>query len=78
MNLEKSQEDIVISPSGNNLRILYITVGIIIGVLILWIIIIVLTQEHPLKILTDMTNYSLQLNMVSDSSLSPLSLPQLL
>ena len=75
MNLEKSQEDIVISPSGNNLRILYITVGIIIGVLILWIIIIVLTQEHPLKILTDMTNYSLQLNMVSDTGPN---LPQLL
>ena len=47
--------------SDNNLRILYITFAIIIGLLLLWIIIVVFTKEDPLKILGEMNNLATQI-----------------
>jgi len=37
--------------AGDNIKILYITFGIIVGLLLLWIIIVVITKEDPIKIL---------------------------
>ena len=54
----------------NNLRILYITFAIIIGLLLLWIIIVVVTKEDPLKILGEMNNLATQIPPVSDNKSS--------
>jgi hypothetical protein len=51
-------------PSG--LRILYITLIIIVGFILLWILIVFLTQEPPAKILDDMVNAVNQIQPSSD------------
>ena len=56
-------------PTDANLTILYITFLIIIGFLLLWIIIMVLTKENPLKILGEMNNLEAQIPPVSDYEL---------
>ena len=55
---------------NNNLRILYITLAIIVGILLLWIVIVFFTKEDPLKILAEMTDVTKQLTPVSDAFLS--------
>ena len=52
---------------NNNLRILYITFAIIIALLLLWIIIIVITRENPIKILGEMNNLSTQTPAITDT-----------
>ena len=52
--------------SNDNLRILYITLGVIIGILLLWIVIVMFTREDPLKILSEMTSLAAQLKPVTD------------
>jgi hypothetical protein len=61
-----SSEPISLGNANNNLIILYITFAIIIGLLIIWIIIVVVTKEDPIKILNDMTNLATQIKAVSD------------
>ena len=62
---ELSQETSFLG-NNNNLRILYITLAIIIGILLLWIVIVIFTKEDPLKILNEMTDLTKQLAPVSD------------
>ena len=56
----------LLGSTNNNLRILYITFGIILGLLLLWIIIVIITKEDPVKILSEMTNMAAQIKPVSD------------
>lgn len=58
----------LLASNNNNLRILYITLAIIIGILLLWIIIVIFTKEDPIKILNEMTDLTKQLTPVSDFS----------
>lgn len=59
-------QDMTFAGNNNNLRILYITLAIIIGILLLWIIIVIFTREDPIKILNEMTDLTKQLAPVSD------------
>jgi hypothetical protein len=63
---DPTQDIGILSSNNSNLRILYITLAIIIGILLLWIIIIIFTKEDPIKILNEMTNLAIQLKPVSD------------
>lgn len=67
-NIDKKPDNDV--SVDNNLRILYITFAIIIGLMLLWIIIVVFTKEDPLKILGEMNNLASQIPPVSDNKLS--------
>lgn len=49
-----------INNKDDNLYILYITLFIVIGFLLLWVIIIWFTKEDPIYILNAMTNIKLQ------------------
>lgn len=53
--------------SDNNLHILYITLAIIVGLLLIWIIVVTVTKEDPLKILNEMNNLTSQMQPVSDN-----------
>lgn len=55
----------------NNLRILYITLAVIIGLFLLWIVIVVFTKEDPVKILGAMNNLATQTPAVSDLPSNP-------
>ena len=58
-------------PHNNNLRILYITFAIMIGLLLLWIVIICFTKGDvttAYNILKEMNNISLQTPTVTDST----------
>ena len=55
---------------NNDLRILYITLAIIIGILLLWIVIVVLTKEDPIKILGQMNSLTFQTPAVTDVKLN--------
>lgn len=59
-------ETVSLGSINNNLRILYITFAIIIGLLLVWIIIVVVTKEDPIKVLNDMTDLATQIKPVSD------------
>lgn len=61
-----------VGTTNDNLRILYITFAIIIGLLLIWIIVIVFTQEDPIKILGEMNNLSSQTPAVTDSNIAPI------
>lgn len=53
--------------NNDNLKILYITFAIVIGLLLLWIIIVTVTKDDPFNILSEMKNLSKQIPPVSDS-----------
>ena len=59
----------MVPTSNNNLRILYITFAIIIGILLVWIIIVIISREDPIKVLTDMTDLATQIQAVSDTEI---------
>jgi hypothetical protein len=63
-------EEYVSLSNSNSLWILYITFAIIIGILLLWIIIVVITREDPIKILNDMIDLTSQIKPVNDISLT--------
>jgi hypothetical protein len=66
-NVKESESDIFnYGVSDNNLRILYITFAIIVGLFLLWIIIVTITKEDPLKILNQMNDLTAQMQPVSD------------
>ena len=54
--------------SSSDLSILYITIGVIFIFLILWIIIVIVTKEDAIKILSEMAKTTQQLTPVSDYS----------
>jgi hypothetical protein len=66
---EPQQETVSLGSANNNLRILYITFAIIIGLLLIWIIIVVVTKEDPIKVLNDMTDLATQIKPVSDKQI---------
>ena len=69
-NKESSPDLLInIGISDNNLRILYITFAVIIGLLLLWVIVIYITKDNPIKILTEMNNLSLQIKPIIDDKI---------
>ena len=52
--------------NNNDIRILYITFSIIIGLLFIWIIIVVFTKEDPIKILGEMNKLTSQIPPTND------------
>lgn len=63
------------SGNNDNLRILYITLGLIILIGLVWIIIVWWTGEDALNVLRDMMDAGLQLPTASDNIAIP-SAPQ--
>jgi len=55
--------------NNSNLRILYITLAIIIGIFLLWIFITLLTKEDAIKILGEMNKLTTHTPAVSDTLL---------
>lgn len=55
----------------DHLIILYVTFAIIIGLLLIWLIIITVTKEDPLKILNEMNNLAAQMAPASDTPTIP-------
>lgn len=68
-NPDKYKESDIIGSTNNNLRILYITFMIIIGILLLWIIIIYFTKDDPIKILGQMNNNIFQTPAINDNQI---------
>lgn len=54
----------------NNYKILYITVGLIIVLVLLWIIILFLTKSPQLNIINNMSDPNDQINPISDNPIS--------
>lgn len=70
-DLKSTQPDDIVTTlesANDNLRILYITFAIIIGVLLLWIIIVIFTREDPVKVLSEMTSLATQIKPVTDNT----------
>lgn len=63
---DSTKSNAIIDTNDNNLQILYITFAIIVGLLLIWIVIVAVTKEDPLKILSAMNNVSAQMQPVSD------------
>jgi len=61
-----SEEIMTLGTETENLTILYITIIIIIGILLIWIIMVVVTKEDPVKVLNDMADLASQIKPVSD------------
>jgi hypothetical protein len=55
----------------DNMRILYITLAVIVGLIILWIVIVIFTREDAIKILGEMNNAATQIAPVSDKPALP-------
>jgi dihydroorotase len=51
---------------NDNIRILYITLGVMVGLLLLWIIMMTFTTEDSIKILREMNNITAQITPASD------------
>lgn len=67
-SIDYSKESTPPTPAtDSNLYILYITFAIIVGMLLIWIIIVMVTKEDPLKILNEMNNLASQMAPVSDN-----------
>ena len=58
-DMENHQED--------NSMIIYTTIAIIIGLIFIWLLIVFLTGEDPIKILHEMTNLSSQVTPENDN-----------
>jgi hypothetical protein len=54
--------------STDDTTIIYITVAVIVGLFILWLCIVFLTGEDPIKILNEMSNISLHITPANDST----------
>jgi hypothetical protein len=61
-----NQDKVESIGTSDNLRILYITIAIIVGLLLVWLIIMFFTKEDPIKVLGDMTDPTTQIKPVSD------------
>jgi hypothetical protein len=51
----------------DNSNIVYITLGIIVCLIVIWLFIVFLTGENPIKILNEMTSSTTQVTPVNDT-----------
>jgi len=66
----------IIDSNNNDIRILYITFCIIIGILFIWVIIVVFTKDDPIKILGEMNKLTSQIPPTNDIKNTTPFLPQ--
>lgn len=61
-----TQDKVESIGTSDNMRILYITIAIIIGLLLLWLLIMFFTKDDPIRVLNDMIDPATQIKPVSD------------
>lgn len=61
-------DDSTSETGGSSLSILYITLVLIVAVLIIWILLIIFSPDDALKILSEMSDASTNLNPVTDTT----------
>lgn len=66
MEQSNQLEDIKLSIFNDNSKVLYITLIIIMGIIFLWIIIMMLTGEEPIKILAEINKLASQIKVATD------------
>lgn len=71
--VEINAADTTTSSAVSDHKILYITLAIIIGLFLLWIIIISFTKEDSIKILGEMNNLAAQIAPITDNNILPTS-----
>lgn len=67
-NKENSKSDLVlVTEENDNFMIIYITIGVVIAIFVIWIVIVMFTGDgDSIKIIQEMTTQTSQIKPVSD------------